>query len=197
MKLFSSALEQHLTALVPEHRAEALILAADYCLKVRLNSRDPGTFISMALLEPGDLRTDACKSLYRSLESLYLKASKEKVSSAQTRHFAKRHGKQLAADYKMVTELSFKLSAIGYGILMTRLSYRLERLQAKINLMYDPPSAYTRIAKLLRECCSHIHSAAVRYNQRAAATTPDQAWSDDAATFIENSASLIARSYPA
>jgi hypothetical protein len=95
MKSFPAALEQHLTALVPEQRAEALILAADYCLKVRLNSRDPGTLISMALLEPGDLPADACKSLYQSLESLYLQASKDKGSSAETRQIANRLGKQM------------------------------------------------------------------------------------------------------
>jgi hypothetical protein len=152
--------------------------------------------ISMALLRPGDLPEDACESLYWNLEGLYLQTSEERISGAELKAVASRNGKQFAANYKMTTERSFTLMAIGYGLLMTRLSYRLGRLRAKVNVLHHPPSPYTRMASMMRDCTSFIHGAAVRHNEIALMTTPEIAWSDETMTFVEQSASVIAIKYP-
>src|ERR1700722_17642627 len=139
MKALPTIMEQRLEALTPEDRAAALIQAVAYCLDLRLKP-DPGPMFSAAVLQPGDLPEDACEILYWPLEDLYVQASRETISGAELRAVASRHGKQPAADYKAVTEQSFKHVAIGHGILLTRLSFRLGQLRAKVNLSHVPSS---------------------------------------------------------
>ncbi len=119
-----------------------------------------------------------------------------RVSRAEHGAIAVRQGNQFADNYKKMTEQIWLLNSIGLAILMSRLSYRIARLQAKTNQLSMPDSPYFRIGALLRECHPRIRSAAENYNKIALALTPEKAWSEETTKFMENSARVIALSYP-
>jgi hypothetical protein len=196
IKSFPSGVEGSVGALSPQERATALIHAIDYCIKLRRDSPDIGTLISMALLQPGNLSLQECENLYFNLEGLCLQMKAARIPEAEYETVLGRHGKHFADNYRKTTELTWALSAIGLAILMTRLSYRMTRLQAKVNLLYTADSPYTRIGVLLRHSLPHIRVAAESHNKIASLTTPENAWSKEAMEFVENSASNIAMSYP-
>ncbi len=196
IKSFPSGVEASLVVLTPEDRASALIRAVDYCIRLRRDSPDMGTLISMALLQPGDLSPEECENLYFNLEDPCFQMKAARISEAEYKAVLDRHGKQFADNYRKTTESTWSLSSIGLAILMTRLSYRLGRLQRKDNQLLIVDSPYSRIAALLRHALPHIHVAAETHNKISSLTTPENAWSKETIDFVESSAGSIAMSYP-
>ncbi|MGH2508685.1 MAG: hypothetical protein ACRDHZ_14970 [Ktedonobacteraceae bacterium] len=193
MGAFPVELEKRLSMCSPEQRATSLVCALEYCLKLRRSSDSSGSIMSMALLEPDNLTAPDCQSLYSHLEGVYSKFRTMRVSGVDLKTITDRHGKESAQDYKASVEDSARLSAIGVGVLMTRLSYRLGRLQAVVNALHEPASPYTRVGSMLRECIPHV-SEATRYASRVRPTS--DVWSDETVSFVENSARIIAMTYP-
>lgn len=196
IKSFPAGVEGSLVALTPEERANALIHAVDYCLKLRRDFPDMGTLISVALLQPSNLPSEECESLYFNLEDVCLPMKLARVSDAEYKAVIDRHGKHFADNYRKSVELTWSLSSIGLAILMTRLSYRLTRLRSKGNQLHVVDSPYSSISVLLRQALPHIHVAAETHNKISSLTTPENSWSKETMGFVENSASNIAMSYP-
>jgi len=195
MKSFPAQVETDLASITPAERATGLVSAVDYCLGLRRNSEPIGLQISMALLEPSNLSSRDCEALKGNLEDVYRETKASKLSKSEYKVCLKRHGKQVADGYRHTTNSNAKLYSIGLAILMTRLSHRLQRLRSKVNQLHEPPSPYTRIAGLLRESLPHIQMAVRTWNQRAE-LTPEKIWSKEAMEFVNNSASIIAMTYP-
>lgn len=193
MRAFPAELEKSLSMCSPEQRAASLVCALEYCLKLRRNSDSSGAMMSMALLKPDNLTAPDCQSLYSHLEGVYSKFRTMRVSGADLKIVIDRHGKQSAQDYKASVEESARLGAIGIGVLMTRLSYRLGRLQAAVNALHEPASPYTRVGSMLRDCIPHVGEA-TRYASRVRPTS--DVWSDETVSFVENSVRVIAMTYP-
>jgi hypothetical protein len=79
--------------------------------------------------------------LYLNLEEVRRSTQTARLSSAEYEVFLRRHGKSLADDFKSEMNSSAVPNSAGLGILMTRLSYRLARLKAKVNQLHEPESA--------------------------------------------------------
>lgn len=100
IKSFPSGVEGSLVALTPEERATALIHAVNYCIKLRRDSPDTGTMISMTLLQPGNLSSEECESLYFNLEGLCLQMKVARISDPEYEAVLSRHGKKFADNYR-------------------------------------------------------------------------------------------------
>jgi hypothetical protein len=193
-KLFAAATVTRVELLSPEDRAAALVQAVAYCLDLRRH--DGGIMISMALLDPSQLSIRECKELFYNLETPYFQAESAKVSASEAAMMSSRYGKEFGSDYKKIAEANHQIYAVGLGILMSRLSYRAARLEAKINLLHEPPSAYTRMASSLREALPHIATVIQRFNALAEVATPEKIWSPETMSFANNCASNLAMLFP-
>ena len=191
---FPGSFEKSVTLLSAEESAKALIEAVGYCLALR--NHDEGTMISMALLDPGNLSVKDCEALFANLAETYNQVNTQRVTVSEFSAISARHGKAIADEYKRTAESNVRSYAIGIGILMTRLSYRVGRLTAKVNQLHEPVSPYTRIASSLRAALPHINRAAEQHNEIASATTPEKMWSKEGVDFAKNSANIIAMTFP-
>lgn len=196
MAAFPAELEKRLSICSSEERTTTLIYALDYCLKLRRNSDSSGARISMALLDPSNLTAQDCEGLYSHLEGVHSKIRAMTVSDVELKAVAERNGKQIAQDYKASLEEPARFGSIGVGVLMTRLSYRLGRLQAVANTLHEPATPYTHMASMLRDSISHIGDATRKHNRVTSTLTPVDVWSDETVSFVENSARIIAMTYP-
>jgi hypothetical protein len=184
MKAFPAMLRAEMTALSPDECSEALVSAADYCLRI-MDKGDIGRLTSVALIDPSGLSRQDAENLYVSLEDLHLQALSERVSDRERQRIAQRFGETLAGDYKKHIETV----ARGYGLLMVRLSAKLIPI---------PDSTLIAMALQLHKTVNTIRPVAERWRAEQALVPGGSRapWSDEELDFIVSTAKRIALGFP-